>query len=124
MTYFRNIEDSEYLAPYTNYLRILKSGIENQQRFMKMFSTDEEIHNQESQQIMLPIWVPILVSVLTGFALGIGKSQNYFTRRNFRNHAVVFLKLRLIESFGHCRSEKMWSQKQRKIKNICERPKT
>ena len=46
---------------------------------MKMFSTDEEIHNQESQQIMLPIWVPILVSVLTGFAMGIGKSQNYFS---------------------------------------------
>ena len=52
---------------------------------MKMFATDEEIHNQDSQQIMLPIWVPILVSVLTGFAMGIGKSQNYLSRRNFRN---------------------------------------
>ena len=37
---------------------------------------------------------------------------------------IESLNLRLIESFGHCRSEKMWSQKQRKIKNICERPKT
>ena len=52
---------------------------------MKMFATDEEIHNRDSQQIMLPIWVPILVSVLTGFALGIGICQNYVSNRNYRD---------------------------------------
>lgn len=46
---------------------------------MKMFSTDEDIHNQDSQQIMLPIWVPILVSVLSGFAMGIGNCRNIFS---------------------------------------------
>ena len=65
--------------------RTLKSDSDNQRRFMKMFATDEEIHNQDSQQIMLPIWVPILLSVLTGFAMGIGNCRNKVSSRNFRD---------------------------------------
>ena len=55
-----------------------KSNLDNQQRLMKMLATDDEIHNRENIDKMLPLWVPLLVSVLTGFAVGIGKCRNNF----------------------------------------------
>ena len=44
-------------------------------RFQKMFGNDEEVNNRESLDVQLPLWVPIVISVLVGFAMGLGKSQ-------------------------------------------------
>ena len=66
-----------YCAVEQDENELSKSNLDNQQRFMKMFATDDEMHNRENTD-MLPLWVPLLVSVLTGFAVGIGKSRNNF----------------------------------------------
>ena len=42
-------------------------------RFQKMFGNDEEVNNRESLDVQLPLWVPIVISVLVGFAMGLGK---------------------------------------------------
>ena len=57
---------------------ISPSDIALNNRFLNMFGDDGEVHNRESQDVQLPIWVPIVISVLAGFAMGLGKGHADF----------------------------------------------
>ena len=53
--------------------QIAPPEIAQDNRFLNMFQQDGEVNNRESIEVNLPIWVPIVISVLVGFAMGLGK---------------------------------------------------
>ena len=53
--------------------QIAPPAIVQDNRFLNMFQQDGEVNNRESIEVKLPIWVPIVISVLVGFAIGLGK---------------------------------------------------
>ena len=53
--------------------QIAPPAIVQDNRFLNMFQQDGDVNNRESIEVKLPIWVPIVISVLVGFAMGLGK---------------------------------------------------
>ena len=53
--------------------QIAPPAIVQDNRFLNMFQQDGDVNNRESLEVKLPIWVPIVISVIVGFAIGLGR---------------------------------------------------